>query len=236
MSELLKIAHSLIWAAALIVVAYLVAPLFHHTQPAIPPPQATTAAQVEGLVKAAQALANIHGQASLLQQPAVTVIHDALPATRGMSDAEIALILENLKPHYIPVASAKTTVVPPSPAPIPTPAIGYTKGQAAFLYQTSYSADVAALKNTTIATSVTLDQKVAPLGRLSSVIVGNGDAGLGFDVLRRGQLNATLSAVENKSKIHPVIGLDYCLKGTSVCAGPAYEIGRGAAVGINVHF
>lgn len=222
-SEVLKIGHSLIWAVALCAVAWIVAPVFEHKTVAQPLQQGSTIAtgQVQTIAQRAAA------------SEAAQIVKQALPGLH-VSAGELATAFSALHPPTKTVVYATTKVIAPSPVPQPTAAPGMSKDTATFYYNTAYSADVAALHNTTIGNTLHIEQQKAALGRFSTAIAGNGAMGLGYDIARRGQMNITLSLLHERS-IVPAIGMNYCA-GLSLCGGPYVDAHGKFGVLLQAHF
>lgn len=222
-SEFLKLGHSVVWAVALCAIAWIVAPAFKPVAQPLQQGSAIATSQVQAIAQRAAA------------SEAAQIVKRALPGLH-ISAGELATAFSALHPPTKTVVYAATKVIAPSPVPQPTAAPGMSKGLSQFYFDTAYSADVAALHNTKIDNTLHIEQQPAALSRWSTAISSAGAAGFGYDIARRGPMNITISALQERS-IMPALGMNYCPKALgSLCAGVMVD-GKGkVSAALQAHF
>jgi hypothetical protein len=217
----------------LVVVAFLVVPLFHHA-PAANPSGSSLEREVQAVLKVDRSLAAARGGAPLSVQPAVAIIHD-VPGLQGFSGAQIAQMLSALKPPTVEVIGAHLTS--PTPAPLPKAPIGWTDAQVKALFAADRSAVASVISDPQTHIAVTVSrQEVAPtrIGSLFSPI----GSGLSYAIVRKKQLELDVGAIQRAGHVSPAFGVGYLIPHTSLSLGPVVTFDNGTKVGASaiVHF
>lgn len=230
-----KTLRTVIFALAAVIVARA---LFTHPPPShsvtVAPTTDPKAVEAQAAVDAAKILAQVRGGAvPVTAQPAVAVVHDLAP---GFSPAQINAILEATKPKTAPVLHVSANLVPPSPAPTPTPGV-FTQEQISSMYQVAKSADIDAMNASKIKVDATLSQEEVPTSRLQAIFTPGG-SGIGFDLARRKRFALVVGGIERGTHIAPLAGVHWEIPHTSLSAGPAvfYDRGWRVQVSVGTHF
>ena len=114
---------------------------------------------------------------------------------------------------------ATTIVIPPAAVPKPTAPPGTTPEQNQYNFDVAYAADVKALNDTKIQTTVSITQQaVAPSRFMAGTIIGGG-VGLGYAPLRIGRGDLDVLALFQAGRVRPGVGVGYRINGATIGVG-----------------
>lgn len=195
--------------------------------------------EVQGVVQALDAFSIARNSvAPIYQQPAISVVRE-IPGTKGLTDAEIGLILSHLKPTTREVITASSKFVGPSPAPLPSAVPGLSAQEIQAIYEADRAATSSVLADpaTHIATTVKVSQEEVQPTRVGSVVSSLG-AGLDVSVVRTHHFEMNVGGIVRGVHISPIFQPAWLIPHTSVAVGPAFTFDRGLKAGLSasIHF